>query len=39
MGERDPLDDPRVTHSICPECFKRQLALCPMPEPPEPAPE
>jgi hypothetical protein len=22
MGEKEPLEDPGVTHSICPECFK-----------------
>ncbi len=33
LGERAPLDDPRATHSICPECFKRELATIPLSEP------
>ena len=34
MHEKPPHDDARVSHGICPDCFKREAALCPMPEPP-----
>lgn len=25
MGEKEPIDDTRVTHSICPECHKKVM--------------
>jgi len=25
MGEKEPLDDQRVTHGICQECLKKEL--------------
>jgi len=29
QGEVEPLDDRRVTHGICPSCYKKQLNLLP----------
>jgi len=25
IGEKVPLDDPRATHTICPECIEKRL--------------
>jgi hypothetical protein len=25
IGEKEPLDDKSITHSICPECIKKEV--------------
>ena len=29
MGEKEPLDDPRITDTMCPECYQRELEKVP----------
>jgi hypothetical protein len=34
----EPLDDPRVSHGICLECYKRAFPSLPIPDPPPETP-
>ena len=28
MGDKEPLDDTRTSHGICPECYEKEMAEC-----------